>query len=96
MKKLYLIAAMAIATLAGNAQEKLYLSTYNGTNIEKYDGKVCDVTVNRYVFNGWNTISLPFALSESELNETFGQNCRLERLVGAEQNGQGITLNFQD
>ena len=96
MKKLYLIAAMAVATLAANAQEKLYLSTYNGTNIAKYDGKVCDVTVNRYVFTGWNTISLPFALTQEELNEHFGQNCRLEKLVGAEQNGNVVTLNFQD
>lgn len=96
MKKLYLIAAMAITTLAANAQEKLYLSTYNGTNITKYDGKVCDVTVNRYVFNGWNTLSLPFALTEEELCETFGDNCRLERLVGAEQAGQTMTLDFQD
>lgn len=96
MKKFYLIAAFAVATLAANAQEKLYLSTYNGTDIAKYDGKVCDVTVNRYVFTGWNTISLPFNLAEEELNETFGQNCRLEMLVGAEQNGQTVTLNFQD
>jgi hypothetical protein len=96
MKKLYLIAALSVATLAANAQEKLYLSTYNGTNIEKFDGKVCDVTVNRYVFTGWNTISLPFALTEQELNETFGQNCRLEQLVGAEQQGHTVVLNFQD
>ena len=96
MKKLYLIAALSLATLATQAQEKLYLSTYNGTNIEKYDGKMCDVTVNRYVFTGWNTVALPFAMSEQELNETFGQNCRLEKLVGAEQQGQTITLSFQD
>lgn len=96
MKKLYLIAALAIATLSANAQEKLYLSTYNGTNIERFDGKVCDVTVNRYIFNGWNTISLPFALSQDELNEYFGDNCRLEKLVGAEQSGQAVVLNFQD
>ena len=96
MKKFYLIAAMAVATLAAQAQERLYLSTYNGTNIEKFDGKVCDVTVNRYVFTGWNTIALPFSLTEAELNEVFGQNCRLETLVSAEQQGQTITLSFQD
>lgn len=96
MKKFYLIAAMAVATLTANAQEKLTLSTYNGTNITKFDGKVCNVTVNRYVFSGWNTISLPFNLTEQELNETFGSNCRLEKLVGAGQNGQTMTLNFQD
>ncbi|MBR1485391.1 MAG: hypothetical protein IJ612_06835 [Prevotella sp.] len=96
MKKLLLIAAMTVATMASQAQEKLYLSTYNGTNLEKFDGKVCDVTVNRYVFTGWNTIALPFSLTEQELNETFGQNCRLEHLVGAEQQGPVVTLSFQD
>ena len=96
MKKLYIIAAMTLATLASQAQEKLYLSTYNGTNIEKFDGKMCDVTVNRYVFTGWNTISLPFDMNEQELDELFGQDCRLEKLVGAEQQGQTVTLLFQD
>lgn len=96
MKKLYLIATMAIATLVANAQEKLYLSTYKGTSIAKFDGKFCDVTVNRYMFTGWNTIALPFAMTQEELDETFGQNCRLEKLVGAEQTGQTVTLNFMD
>ena len=96
MKKFYLIAAMAVATLAAQAQEKFVLSTFNGTNIEKYDGKVCNVTTNRLMFKGWNTIALPFALTEAELNETFGNDCRLEKLVGAEACGSTIQLNFQD
>jgi hypothetical protein len=96
MKKFYLIAAMAACTLVANAQERLILSTYNGTNIEKYDGKTCHVTVNRMIFKGWNTIALPFAMNESELNEAFGSDCRLERLTGAEDNGSGITLCFLD
>jgi hypothetical protein len=96
MKKFYFIAAMAVASLTANAQEKLNLSTYNGTNIEKYDGKICNVTVNRFVFNGWNTIALPFSITEDELNEIFGSDCRLEKLIGVENNGNGIVLNFQD
>lgn len=96
MKKLYLIAAMAVATLAANAQEKLTLSTYNGTNVSAFDGKVCSVTTNRYVFTGWNTLSLPFAMTEEELNEAFGSDCRLERLVGAERVGNTICIDFQD
>ena len=96
MKKFYLIAAMALATLTTNAQQKLYLSTYNGTDIAKYDGATCDVTVNRYVFKGWNTVSLPFELSEQELNETFGSDCRLEKLVSVDETANGIQLNFQD
>lgn len=96
MKKLYLIAAMAIATISGNAQEKLMLSTYNGTNVEKYDGKICNVTVNRYMFTGWNTIALPFDVSADELTATFGSDCKLERLVSAENVGDAVQLNFID
>lgn len=96
MKRLYIIAAMAVATLAANAQEKLMLSTYNGTNIEKFDRKICDVTVNRYVFTGWNTVALPFDVTTEELNELFGNDCKLEQLVSVENINGNIQLNFQD
>jgi len=96
MKKLLIIAAMAAITLGVQAQEKLTLSTYNGTNIARYDGKVCQVNVSRYMFTGWNTLSLPFSMTEQELNEAFGSDCQLEKLVSAEDNVQGITLNFID
>lgn len=97
MKKLFIIAALAAATTLGaQAQESLYLSTYNGTNLTRYDGKVCNVTVNRYVFTGWNTLSLPFAMNEEELNEAFGTDCQLEKLVGAEDRAEGVMLNFMD
>lgn len=96
MKKLYFIAALAVSALTANAQGTLNLSTYSGTNLEKYDGKALNVTVSRYVFNGWNTISLPFSVSAEELNEIFGSDCKLERLVGVENDGTNIKLNFQD
>ncbi|MCR5199163.1 MAG: hypothetical protein K6D55_10340 [Prevotella sp.] len=94
MKKLFIIAAMAALTLGAQAQERLLLSTYNGTNLNRYDGKVCNVTVNRLLYTGWNTLSLPFSMTEQELNDAFGSDCRLERLASAEDNAQGITLNF--
>lgn len=96
MKKFYLIAAMTCMALAASAQQKVTLSTYQGTDINKFDGKEVTVTLNRYVVTGWNTLSLPFAMTEAELNETFGSDCRLERLVGVESNDAGIILNFQD
>jgi hypothetical protein len=96
MKKFYLIAALAFTTLAASAQQKLYLSTYNGTNLEQFDGKMCDVSVSRYVFTGWNTIALPFNLDEAEVNTIFGDNCRLEKLVAAEQSGNSLVVSFQD
>ena len=52
MKKFYFIVALTMASLGANAQEKVTISTYNGTNVEKFDGQVCNVTVNRYIFNG--------------------------------------------
>ncbi len=96
MKKFYLIAVMVLCSLAGNAQLSLNLSTYNGTKLDRYDGKECNVTVNRYVFHGWNTISLPFNVTESELNDIYGSDCKLEKLVGAESNGNHVTVYFQD
>lgn len=87
---------MAAFTLGAQAQEKLYLNTYNGTNLAKYDGKQCNVNVNRYMFTGWNTIALPFSMTSDEVNDVFGYDCRLERLSGVEDNGQDVVLNFVD
>lgn len=96
MKKIYLIAAMVCMALCASAQQRLSISTYSGTNLDKYDGKEMSVTVNRYVFRGWNTLCLPFDVTTDELNETFGADCRLEQLVGVETGSQGLVLNFQD
>lgn len=96
MKKFYLIAVMAIMALTASAQQRLYLSTYAGTSLEKFDGKECNVNVSRQLFHGWNTLTLPFALDEKEVNETFGSDCRLERLVGIESSDNAVTLIFQD
>jgi hypothetical protein len=96
MKRFYLMAALVLATLTINAQQKLYLSTYKGTDVTKLDGKTCLVNATRSVYKGWNTLSLPFSLSQQELNELFGTDCRLEKLVGVEETGASIQLNFQD
>ena len=96
MKKLFLAAAFALACIGINAQGNLTLSTYKGTDLTKYTGKTLNVTVNRYIFNGWNTISLPFSLTEAQINETFGNDCKLEKLIGVENDGQNIKLNFQN
>lgn len=96
MKKLLLTAAFALGCIGMQAQETLTLSTYKGTDLAKYAGKTLNVSVNRYIFNGWNTISLPFSLTEAQVNETFGSDCKLEKLVGVENDGQNIKLNFQN
>lgn len=96
MKKLLLMVALALGSMSASAQQTLTLSTYNGTDLAKYDGKTMNVSVSRYLFKGWNTLSLPFAMSEAQVNEAFGSDCKLEKLVGAENNGTNVTLNFQN
>lgn len=96
MKKFYLIAVLSSIMAMAHAENTLNLSTYKGTDISLYAGKIYNVSLNRYVFKGWNTISLPFAVSEEILNEVFGSDCRLERLVGVEFGIYGIRLNFED
>ena len=96
MKKFYLIAAMALMTLAASAQQALNISTYNGTNLTNYDGQVCNVVVNRYMFTGWNTIALPFSMTQDELNDVFGSDCKLEKLVAVDANSGTLNIYFQD
>lgn len=96
MKKLLLMAAFALGCISASAQQTLTLSTYKGTDLAKYDGQTLNVSVSRYLFTGWNTISLPFAMSEDQVNEVFGSDCRLEKLVGVENDGIDVKLNFQD
>ena len=90
------MAALALGCISASAQKNLTLSTYQGTDLEKYDGQTMNVTVNRFLFTGWNTISLPFAMTEAQVNEAFGSDCRLEKLVGVENDGFDVKLNFQD
>ena len=96
MKKFYLIALMAVLSLAATAQQRVVINTYSGTNLQRYDGVECQVSANRFLFQGWNTLSLPFSLTASEVNEFFGADCRLERLVAAEGDASNVVLYFQD
>lgn len=96
MKKLLLTTAVVLGCISMNAQEKLTLSTYKGTDLSKYAGKTLTVSVSRYLFNGWNTISLPFSMTAEQVNEAFGSDCKLEKLVGVENDGLSVKLNFQN
>lgn len=96
MKKLFFLMMLAVMTMTATAQRKVTLSTYNGTPVSKYAGQQCDVSMSRYLVTGWNTISLPFAVSEQELEAIVGENYRLERLTGVSQQGNDIELLFSD
>ncbi|MBQ0048122.1 MAG: hypothetical protein KBT33_11580 [Prevotellaceae bacterium] len=96
MKKLLLIAAVILGCTTASAQKTLNLSTYSGTNLSQYDGKTLNISVNRQLFKGWNTISLPFDMSAEQVEAAFGSDCKLEALVGAEDDGMQLKLNFKD
>lgn len=95
MKKVLLTAALFVATMAASAQS-LTISTLSGTNVSNLNGQIRDVKMSRDIFKGWNTISLPFSLSEAQVNEFFGSDCRLEKFVGVETNAGATTMLFQD
>lgn len=95
MKKILLTAALFVATMAASAQT-LTLSTYSGTNVSNLNGQVRDVKMSRSIFKGWNTISLPFAMTEAQIDEHFGSDCRLEKFVGVETTASATTMLFQD
>ena len=90
-------AILLTISLAVNSQNRtLTLSTFAGTNIAAYEGQERNVSVSRYMFNGWNTLSLPFSLTADEINEIFGEDCKLETLASIDNNGPEIILNFID
>lgn len=97
MKKNLLAIAIALVGAGSiSAQESVTLSTFAGTPLAKYHQKTLNVNASRQMFKGWNTISLPFSLSQEELEAAFGADCRLEKLVGVESNAGDVTLNFKD
>ena len=96
MKKFIYLIALASLSLTAWSQPSLKLSTYNGTSVNNFDGQQCIVTVDRYIVNGWNTLSLPFAMTEDQIDDALGQGVKLERLVDVSQRGNDITLYFQD
>ena len=85
--------ALFISTVA--SAQTLYLSTYDGTNLERYADKTLNVKASRQMFHGWNTISLPFNMTQAQVESVFGSDCKLEKLVGVEEDGAGIRLDFQ-
>ena len=72
------------------------LAALAGTDVLPYNGQTMTVTTQRYVLTGWNTLCLPFDLTEEQLNDAFGNDCRLEQLVAVDADQSTLTLNFAD
>ena len=60
-------------------------------NIEAWE--ISDITLNRtLVANKWNTLCVPFAISEEEIKANFGEGTLVEKLDAV----NGNTVNFAD
>lgn len=99
--KHFTLKTIAIAVLGimlcGTAQaQRVITNTVNPKDLTQYDGQTVDLSIFRYIYKGWNTICLPISLTEAEVNEIFGDDCRLETLVGVENTGTNTKLNFKD
>ena len=63
------------------------------------DGSVYDVILKRnfVMDNDWNTISLPFALTEEQVKEVFGEGTRITKLLSSElKSSTEIDIQFED
>ena len=96
MKKIFLILAVCCFAVSTNAQKRISISTWNKTDLVKYDNQQKDVSMLRYMFNGWNTLCVPFDMTEQQIDEMFGSDCRVETLVGAEGTKNAVDVYFDD
>ncbi|MDO5446350.1 MAG: hypothetical protein Q4F34_01050 [Prevotellaceae bacterium] len=96
MKKLLLIIAVCCITTSVNAQKRILINTWNKSNIEQYNNLQKDVMMNRYMFNGWNTFCVPFDMTEQQIDEVFGSDCRVETMVGATGTSTAVNVYFDD
>ena len=98
MKKLVLtLMALAMAMAPTVAQNRVkYLST-STEKLNVSELKVADqpVTINRFLFAGYNTICLPMTLSAEQL-QAAAKDVRVERFAGIKQEGATLNLYFVD
>ena len=94
MKKILLIAALCCSTAV--FAQRVNVSTWTSTDMSKYDGQIKDIAMYRYMFQGWNTFCVPFSMTEGQINEAFGADCKVETLVGVEGNAHEINAYFKD
>ena len=52
------------------------------------------VILNRYVYSGWNTFCVPFALTQEQLEEAYGSGAVAKYLSGVTTDGAAATLHF--
>ena len=52
------------------------------------------VTLDRYLYSGWNTFCVPFALTQAQLEEAYGSGAVAKYLSGVTTGTEGATLHF--
>ncbi len=57
---------------------------------------IANVTLDRNLGEKWNTIVLPFALTEAQVTEMFGEGAKVAAYKGSTVNGDHVTLNFEE
>ena len=102
MKKLiYLLYAIALCACNKPASTDvsydfcLSPNTDNTAILAEWDGKTADVAVMRiFHHEAYNTICLPFMLSEANIKKTFGKDCDIRQLSEADFSGDTPKMNF--
>ena len=64
------------------------------SNIADNDNKVCDVTLNRSIKEGYNTVVLPFALSAEQVEEVFGEGATVYAYSEESEDANQVTVSF--
>lgn len=98
MKRILLSAAM-IAALSASAQRTStpvkYIST-SGTEINTELAREATTRLTRVLYQGYNTLCMPYSLTAEEVAATFGQDVTLEKPVGAFVEGNDFVLCFAE
>lgn len=57
---------------------------------------IANVTLDRKLGEKWNTIVLPFALTDVQVTKMFGEGAKVAAYKGSTVNGDHVTLNFEE
>ena len=52
------------------------------------------ITLNRNLYSGWNTFCVPFALTQTQLEEAYGSGAVAKYLSDVTTGAEGVTLHF--
>lgn len=97
MMKRFLLSAAMVAALSASAQtvRPQYITTMGETlNIE--NALTPKAVMTRTIYQGYNTVCLPYSLSSEEVVQAFGEGVTLETPVGAVVENGAFTLCFAD